>query len=159
MSWHARVLEHIQKCLYFLRVLHKEHFRCPKLYVRYISRNILDLDLNERFDIVHSEGLIEHFYGKNRITAFKKHVDFCKEEGFIIVLVPYKGVPYSLNKWIYKIFSKWIWDEEPFSKQELHKLCRQFNLQIQKELTFPLIHQIGILARKSSHYNNPRDAI
>ena len=121
-----------------------------KLHMRYISRNILDLNLNERFDIVHSEGLIEHFYGKNRTTVFKKHVALCKEGGFIIILVPYKGIPYTLNKWIYKIFNKWIWDEEPFSKQELHKLCKRFNLQIQKELAFPLIHQIGVLARKSN---------
>ena len=121
-----------------------------KLSARYISKNILDLILDEKFDIVHSEGLIEHFYGKDRNAVFKKHIDFCKKNGLIIIFVPRKGIAYSLNKLLHKILGKWIWDEEPFSKQELHKLCRQFNLQILKECNSLLFQEVGILARKNN---------
>ena len=62
------------------------------LDVKYLKRNILDLNLNEKFDIVHSEGLVEHFYGKSRVEVFKKHVDFCKRDGVIIIFVPYKSL-------------------------------------------------------------------
>lgn len=118
------------------------------LNVKYLYKNIFDLSLNEKFNIVHSEGLIEHFYGKNRLEVFGKHVEFCKEGGFIIIFVPYKSIQYNLFKWFCKKFNKWIWDEEAFSKQELYGLCKHFNLQILKEYTSPLLHQIGILARK-----------
>jgi 2-polyprenyl-3-methyl-5-hydroxy-6-metoxy-1,4-benzoquinol methylase len=119
------------------------------LDVSYLKRNILDLSLNERYDIVHSEGLVEHFYGKSRLAVFKKHIDFCKQGGIIIIFVPCKSLRYSLFRWFCKKFNKWIWDEEPLSRQELYGLCRQFNLRILKEYTSPLIHQIGILIKRN----------
>jgi 2-polyprenyl-3-methyl-5-hydroxy-6-metoxy-1,4-benzoquinol methylase len=126
----------------------KKLFENSDLDVKYLRRDVLSLDLNEKFDIVHSEGLNEHFYGDDRMAIFKKHVDLCKKEGFIIIFVPYESVQYTLFKWCYLGLNKWVYDEEPFSKQELHELCEQFGLKIQKEFTNPLLHEIGILAKK-----------
>lgn len=39
--------------------------------VTYLNSNITDVNINEQFDIVHSEGLIEHFYGEERVAVFK----------------------------------------------------------------------------------------
>lgn len=119
------------------------------MHIKFLNNNILYLNLTEKFDIVHSEGLIEHFYGKDRMLAFQKHVDFCKEGGFIIIFVPYKSIQYNVFKWLYARRGRWIWDEEPFSKQELYKLCKYFDLKILKEYISPLIHEIGILAKRS----------
>ena len=119
-----------------------------ELDVAYIASDVLGLDLNEQFDVVHSEGLVEHFYGKDRLAVFKKHIDLCKKGGLIIVFVPYKSIQYALFRSLYKRFSKWIWDEKPFSRKELHELCEHFNLEVLKEHSSPLIHEIGILARK-----------
>lgn len=117
--------------------------------VNYLRRNIIDLNLKEQFDIVHSEGLIEHFYGKDRTTVFKKHIDFCNEGGFIVIFVPYMGLKYNLLTWVGKKMKKWDCIEEPFSKQELQGLCKQFNLKIQKE--YICLHEIGILIKKSAY--------
>lgn len=118
------------------------------LDIKYLNQNILELDLDRKFDIVHSEGLIEHFYGEDRVAAFKSHIDFCAQDGFIIIFVPRKSIQYDLFKWFYQRIGKWVWDEEPLATQELYELCAQFDLEIVKEHSFPLSHQIGILAKK-----------
>lgn len=117
--------------------------------VTYLNSNILDVHLNEKFDIIHSEGLIEHFYGEERVAVFKKHASFCKKGGFIIIFVPYKSFQYNLFKWVCRRFNRWIWDEQPFSQQELFELCKQHDLKIVKKYTSPTIHQIGILIKCS----------
>jgi ubiquinone/menaquinone biosynthesis C-methylase UbiE len=124
----------------------KRTFKNTNFNVKYLKASVLDLDLKEKFDLVHSEGLCEHFYGKDREKIFKTHADFCKENGFVIIFVPYKCISYYLNKKILMIRNKWIWDEEPFSKKELYALCEQNNLEVLKKTR--ALTQIGILARK-----------
>lgn len=117
-----------------------------QLKARFLQRDILDLNLNEKFDAVHSEGLIEHFYRNERITVFKRHVDFCKEGGLIVIFVPFKSMAYRLLTWALGRLNKWPYIEEPFSKEEIHKLCQRFGLEILKEIT--LFFELGILAKK-----------
>ena len=45
----------------------KEKFKNSSLNVKFLKRDILNLILKEKFDIIHSEGLIEHFYGNERL--------------------------------------------------------------------------------------------
>lgn len=118
------------------------------LHVKYLKKDVLKLKLDEKFDVVHSDGLVEHFYGKDRISVFKKHVDFCKTGGFIIIIAPYKSFQYTLLKASYKMLGRWIFDEEPLTKQELYRLCERLNLDILSEYTSPFLHKIGILAKK-----------
>jgi 2-polyprenyl-3-methyl-5-hydroxy-6-metoxy-1,4-benzoquinol methylase len=116
--------------------------------VNYLDKNILDLDLNEKFDIVHSEGLVEHFYGRNREKALKKHVDFCQENGYLLIFVPIKGIQYNILKWFLTLLGRWVYDEEPFTKEGLRRLCQKLNLKIVKEETFPWMHEIGLLMKR-----------
>lgn len=125
-------------------------FNGSDLRVKYLNKNIIELNLKEKFDIAHSEGLIEHFYGKDRVAAFAKHVELCKQGGLIIIFVPYNSIQYSLFKRYHKMMKKWIWDERHLSRQELQSLCARFNLEILNEYNSPLIHEIGILARNSN---------
>jgi ubiquinone/menaquinone biosynthesis C-methylase UbiE len=125
----------------------KNKFKNSNLSVRFLKRDINNLNLKEGFDIVHSEGLIEHFYGKKRIEIFKKHVDFCKKGGIIIIFVPYKCIHYNLSRKILEKLNMWMWNEKPFSREELRILSRQFNLKILNEYSSPLIHQFGILLK------------
>jgi hypothetical protein len=47
-----------------------------------------------------------------------------------------------MNRWIYE-------DEQIFTRDELYTLCRRFDLTVLREYTSPLIHEIGIVARRS----------
>jgi len=119
-----------------------------KIKVDYLEKNILDLDLKERFHLVHSEGLIEHFYKDNRVKALKKHADFCQKGGYLLIFVPVKGIQYTILKQALSLFGRWVYEEKPFTKQELHRLFRKLNLEIVKEETFPWMHEIGVLLRR-----------
>lgn len=119
-----------------------------KIKVDYLDKSILDLDLKKRFHLVHSEGLIEHFYGDNRIKALEKHADFCQKGGYLLIFVPIKGIPYTILRSTLTFFGRWVYDEEPFTKQELRALCRKLNLEIIKEEVFPWMHEIGVLLKR-----------
>jgi len=119
-----------------------------KPHVNFLKKDVRHLNLNEKFDIVHSDGLIEHFYGEERLSVFKKHVQFCKKSGFVIIVVPCKSVQYNMLKTGYKIFGRWVFMEEPFTKEELYGLCERSNLEIVREYTSPFLHKVGILANR-----------
>ena len=44
----------------------KRTFKGSDLKVRFLKKDVMKLKTREKFDIVHSEGLVEHFYGKER---------------------------------------------------------------------------------------------
>jgi ubiquinone/menaquinone biosynthesis C-methylase UbiE len=126
----------------------KDFFQDSGIEVKFLKEDVLKLNLNDqKWDLVHSEGLIEHFFGEDRASVFKKHVDFCKDNGFVIIFVPCHNLRYALFKKAYeKIIGEWIYDEQEYTKEELRGLCRQFNLRILKEIY--LLHEIGIIAKK-----------
>lgn len=115
--------------------------------VRYLNEDVVKLNLKEKFDLVHSEGLVEHFYGRNRKLAFKKHSDMSK--GFVIIFVPFRSAQYDIFRWFWARLGKWIWDEKIFSKEELYELSKSLNLEIIKSYNSPLIHETGILMKKT----------
>lgn len=128
----------------------RETFRDTPFTVNYVKSDILDLELRATFDLVHSEGLIEHFYEAERERAFRRHVELCEPNGFIIILVPFESPQYDAFKWVYRRMNRWIYeDEQIFTRDELYTLCRRFDLTVLREYTSPLIHEIGIVARRS----------
>jgi 2-polyprenyl-3-methyl-5-hydroxy-6-metoxy-1,4-benzoquinol methylase len=128
----------------------RETFRGKPFTVNYVKNDILDLELSATFDLVHSEGLIEHFYETERERVFRRHVELCEPNGFIIILVPFESLQYDAFKWVYRRMNRWIYeDEQIFTRDELYALCRRFNLTVLREYTSPLIHEIGIVARRS----------
>ncbi len=128
----------------------KRTFRDTPFKVNYVKSDILELDLSATFEVVHSEGLIEHFYEAEREHVFRRHVELCDTDGFIIILVPYESPQYNAFKWVYRRIGRWIYeDEKIFTRDELYALCHRFNLTVLQEYTSPLIHEIGIVARKN----------
>jgi len=133
---------------------HKALDICKKTFVdgdvsvNYVYEDILKFNSDKKFDVVHSEGLIEHFYGKDRLTVFQKHADLCRENGYVIIFVPYESLSYTGFEVFCKICGVWRWDEKIFTRQEVYDLCKQSNLKVVKEYTSPFIHEIGILAQK-----------
>jgi len=116
--------------------------------VRFFQQDILKLRLKNRFDLVHSEGLIEHFFGKDRERAFRKHVQLCRKGGYVLVFVPIKSLRYRIFKLVYQKLGKWIWDEEPLTPEELRGLFRRNGLKILREYQSRFLCEYGILGRK-----------
>ncbi|TGV00987.1 class I SAM-dependent methyltransferase, partial [Mesorhizobium sp. M00.F.Ca.ET.186.01.1.1] len=54
--------------------------------ITYLLEDLFTLKLTETFDLVCSFGLIEHFKEKAEILSI--HKQFCKEDGYLILIVP-----------------------------------------------------------------------
>lgn len=110
--------------------------------------DVLSLTLKEKFDVVHSHGLLEHFEGKNQIIAFRNHVKYLKTNGFLICWVPTPDWLYRINRWYLENTNQWIFGfERPIPLEEFQALFRRFNLRILRTRHMP--GWIGILAMKS----------
>jgi cyclopropane fatty-acyl-phospholipid synthase-like methyltransferase len=65
--------------------LSKKFFLKKKIInFKLIKQNILNLKKIDKYDVVFSSGVIEHFKKKNRFLIIKKHIDLCKSDCLII---------------------------------------------------------------------------
>lgn len=85
---------------------------------------------NNFFDVVYSEGVIEHFSPKKTEKLIKEHIRVCKRGGLIIISVPNKyNLPHTLWKAIvgkkYKHYP-----ERSYSINELKKILEKNNTKI-----------------------------
>lgn len=58
------------------------------LAVRTVHSDLMSLDLDERFDLVFSAYVAEHFWGGLRLPAIQQHPRFAKEGGHVLIIVP-----------------------------------------------------------------------
>lgn len=57
----------------------------------YIIADAFSFEPDERFDIVFSDGLIEHFYRPERLEMISVHRNLAKMDGYVIISVPKKS--------------------------------------------------------------------
>jgi len=117
---------------------------------RQINSNVLDLAIHEKFDLVHSGGLIEHFVDQARDSIITIHGDLVKPNGYLLVLVPTKNIWYKiLNEGIFK--SLHLLDqipEVPWSFQELETALGRHGFRLLAKTT--VVTELGVLAQKTS---------
>jgi len=119
--------------------------------VSFLNTDIRTLELDQKFDIVHSEGVLEHFYGSKRVGVFEKHHQFCEATGIVIMLAPLNCLRYQVTRWLKEKTHTWYWDEQPLSRRELHDLGKNFGMAVVKEYMPILSHEIGILFRHTGY--------
>lgn len=89
----------------------KKNFQFLKVKGNFICEDILALNkksLENKFDIVFSEGLVEHFSGKERQEIFNLHEKFAKKDGGkIFIVIPNKyNLPRVLLRKVADFISK-----------------------------------------------------
>jgi 2-polyprenyl-3-methyl-5-hydroxy-6-metoxy-1,4-benzoquinol methylase len=107
--------------------------------VRFLKENILDLDLKQRFDLVQSQGLIEHYKGEQQIEIIKKHIQFVRDRGFLLLVVPRVSRMYMLWRLCGSIVNggSWVFGyEEPIDPLWLEKIVSDFGLDLIREKRF-----------------------
>jgi len=88
-----------------------------KLIKADLLNDLLDKKINERFDLIFSDGLLEHFTLPEQNKIIEKLKSILLTNGYIITFVPNKWSPWEL---IRPLFMPGI-EEKPFV---LKKLCR-----------------------------------
>jgi len=116
----------------------------------FLKENVLDLNLNRKFDLVHSQGLIEHFKGEQRIEVIKKHVQFIDDKGFLLLVVPRVSRMYMLWRFCGSVLNggSWVFGyEEPVDPLRLKEIVSDFGLDLIREKHFCM--EYGALWRKA----------
>ena len=99
-----------------------KHFNIPELMIK---RNALTAasEIDERYDVVMSFGLVEHFDGSERQQIINSHRQLTKGSGLSIIEAPNRYcIPYRLWKLFLELRGRWrLGLEKPFSRGELRK--------------------------------------
>lgn len=123
---------------------------------RLVCESVFDSDFKGEFDLVHSEGLVEHFLGKERQEIVNIHARAAKKGGSILIIVPHrKCPPYRLGKLVAEKAGTWIYENEhPYTKKELIERMGRAGLKPGKilggEFLFSMVWLAAPLMLKSS---------
>ena len=76
----------------------EENFRLNRINGSIRSADIFQIEPENKYDIVISLGFIEHF--EKPIDVVKKHIEFLKDDGLLILGVPnFRGLNYYIQKY------------------------------------------------------------
>ncbi len=86
-----------------------------------VRMDVFDSDFRNRFDLVHSEGLVEHFLYPKRQEIVDIHANAARKGGNVLLIIPHSNCPpYRLGKFIAEKTGVWIYGKEyPYTKNEL----------------------------------------
>jgi 2-polyprenyl-3-methyl-5-hydroxy-6-metoxy-1,4-benzoquinol methylase len=109
--------------------------------------DIFDYDISNEFDIVHSEGVVEHFTGPERQLVVEKHANAAKKGGNVVLIVPHVGsLGYRIGKFLSEITGSWIHGKEyPYTKNELKARMENAGLEVDGIVGGELFYAFGWL--------------
>jgi 2-polyprenyl-3-methyl-5-hydroxy-6-metoxy-1,4-benzoquinol methylase len=99
-----------------------------------VCANAFRHDFRDEFDLVHSEGVIEHFRDEYRQGIVDAHALAAKKGGKVLIIVPnLKCPPYRVGKFLAEKTGTWIYGNEyPYSKKELLGRMKMSGLETEK---------------------------
>ncbi len=106
--------------------------------IRFIVGDVRKMPFpDNKFDIVLSSGVIEHFSDTEK--AIKEHSRVLKSKGLFIGNVPYRYTIFVLNKYFLKLLGKWDPGyEKSFSIKKIAKLFKKHSLDLIKIIRQPI---------------------
>jgi len=111
--------------------LAKKNFQRYGIKAKFIEKDLFRFNPNKKFDIVFSEGLIEHFVGEKQKKMIEVHKKCVKKNGFIIITVPRPAWYYKIQKWYSEKRKKWLCGfERAMNKFELKTVLENARLKV-----------------------------
>lgn len=88
--------------------------------VSLLNRDILNLEMEQKFDLVFSAGLIEHFNAADTQKALLAHFAATRPGGLVLITFPTPTWLYKLTRWFSERLGLWIFhDERPLEAEEV----------------------------------------
>jgi ubiquinone/menaquinone biosynthesis C-methylase UbiE len=125
----------IDNCENALKVAKANFKRHGLKNVKFVKGNLFDLKLKAKFDVVHSEGLIEHFAGEEQRKAIEAHKRLLKKGGWLLICVPRPALIYRVWKYVKEKRNDWPFGyEKAMSKEDLRSALQEAGLKVVKVL-------------------------
>lgn len=119
--------------------------------VSFLREDVFKLDLREKFDLVHSAGLVEHFEDEKRRELIKIHAQYVKKGGYCVIFAPTPTLAYWFWRKVMESVHLWPFtDELPLSQAQLIKEVEETGLRVLgSNYFYPLcLTEVGVLAKK-----------
>ena len=119
-------------------------------HVDIVSGDFFHLQLDQKFDLVHSCGVLEHFQGEELHRLMRIHSDLTRKDGYVLVFTPTPTAMYKIVRFVAEKIRIWLFpDEVPLTKHDLLKLGKKAKLiYIAHTFTYFPLTSIGILFQK-----------
>ncbi|MBA7668779.1 Trans-aconitate 2-methyltransferase [subsurface metagenome] len=130
----------------------QKRLSCLNCEKEFLLRDLFNLDLSEKYDIVHSQGLLEHYTPDEQQKLICLHRDLLTPNGITIILVPTPSLPYRLWRGLLEKLHLWIYpDETAISEEQFSAELKYSGLQILKMKKCHLI-ELGAVCRRGRGY-------
>jgi SAM-dependent methyltransferase len=113
--------------------------------IRVVLADLMTWETEERFDLVFSIGLIEHFLGDALEAIVRRHASLLKPGGYALIIVPRRSFLWPILKLLNT--AQGI-REEPLRGRKLVKLCKRVGLKVVRLQRFLMGVSIGILVQR-----------
>jgi cyclopropane fatty-acyl-phospholipid synthase-like methyltransferase len=112
-------------------LLSSKRFKKHRIKANLIEKDLLKFNTKKKFDIVHSEGLIEHFLGEEQKKIVEAHKKSVNKNGYIIISVPRPVWYYRMTKWLLEKINKWPFGfEKAMNKNQLKEVLKRCDLKV-----------------------------
>ncbi|MBN1862402.1 MAG: class I SAM-dependent methyltransferase [Dehalococcoidales bacterium] len=97
----------------------------------FLLGDLFKLKLDEKYHIVHSQGLLEHYTPEERKRLIRLHRDLLAPNGIAVILVPTPSLPYRFWRGLLEKLNQWIYpDETAISRAEFTEELKSSGLEI-----------------------------
>jgi len=104
--------------------------KCEK---EFVLADLFNFDHKEKYDIVHSQGLLEHYTPKEQRRLIRLHRDLLAPRGIAVILVPTPSLTYRTWRGLLEKLNQWIYtDEVALSKTDFIRQLEDSGLEIMK---------------------------
>lgn len=115
--------------------------------VKYEIKNAFSIKYKNKFDLVFSDGLIEHFKDKIQIKLIKIHADAVKKGGHLILFFPHPTMRYkTFRRMVGKKFEEFVGYERPLKKDFVFNITE--SLGMTPVASSENIWEMGVLCKK-----------
>jgi cyclopropane fatty-acyl-phospholipid synthase-like methyltransferase len=123
----ATLLDNSTKALSNANAIFKDY----GVKARLLNRDLFKFDPKEKYDIVHSEGLIEHFIGDDQNMIVHAHKKCARKGGYVFISVPRPAWYYRIAKRFLEAIGKWPFGyENAMSKHTLKKVMEGNGMKV-----------------------------
>jgi 2-polyprenyl-3-methyl-5-hydroxy-6-metoxy-1,4-benzoquinol methylase len=113
--------------------------------IELILQDAFTSDIENEFDVVHSEGVVEHFLMPDRQKILDVHAQAAKKNGSVLIIVPNaKCPPYRIGKKLAEKTGTWIYGHEyPYTARELTYRMEKAGLRCEKPVGGEFVLSFG----------------